>query len=61
MSGPVLITMVPTRVFDFFHIDVKPREDKFKLWTKFDKCGIFTIEMVHERIMKDLFDKDWHC
>lgn len=36
---------VQTRVLDFFHIDVKPGEDKFKLWTKFDKCGIFTIEM----------------
>jgi hypothetical protein len=25
-------------------VDVTEKEDRFKLWTGFDNCGIFTIE-----------------
>lgn len=28
----------------FFHIDVEEKENRFKLWTGFDNCGIFTVE-----------------
>lgn len=49
----------------FFHVDVEEKQDRFKLWTGFDNCGVFTIEegvMSQEDILKnlkDLFDKDW--
>ena len=27
----------------FFHVDVSPDDDRFKLWNGFENCGVFTI------------------
>lgn len=49
----------------FFHVDVEEKEDRFKLWTGFDNCSIFTVEVgeldqdsIIEHL-KHVFDKDW--
>jgi hypothetical protein len=53
------------RGLGFFHIDVEEKADRFKLWTGFDNCGVFTIEegvMSQEDIIKNLkmlFDPNW--
>lgn len=53
------------RGLGFFHVDVEERADRFKLWTGFDNCGVFTIEegtMSQEDIIKELrrlFDQEW--
>ena len=49
----------------FFHLDVEEKVNKFKLWIRFDNCGIFTVEegeLDQEGIishLKKVFDKDW--
>ena len=49
----------------FFHVDVSPDDDRFKLWNGFENCGVFTIEegeMDQETILRnlrELFDADW--
>lgn len=49
----------------FFHLDVSQDEDRFKLWSGFDNCGVFTIEegeMDQETLLKHIkvqFNTDW--
>lgn len=53
------------RGLGFFHVDVEEKPDRFKLWTGFDNCGVFTIEegvMSQEDIIKNLrmlFEQEW--
>lgn len=50
----------------FLHIDVAPLEERFKLWTGFDNCGVLTIEegaMDQDTLLKHLrglFDANWN-
>ncbi|CAO2145197.1 unnamed protein product [Urochloa humidicola] len=50
----------------FYHIDVSPREGRFKHWSGFDNYGVFTVEegeLTEEEIlkaMKERCDKDWN-
>jgi hypothetical protein len=49
----------------FFHVNVSQDESRFKLWTGFDNCGVFSIEegeMDEEtilRYLRELFDENW--
>lgn len=49
----------------FFHVNVKEKENRFKLWTGFDNFGIFVLEsgcLDQEGIishLKRFFDQDW--
>ena len=48
---------VPIEDWVFFHVDVEEKAKRFKLWTRFDNCGVFTIEegtMSQEDIIKNL-------
>jgi hypothetical protein len=54
------------RGLGFFHVDVEEKANRFKLWTGFDNCAVFTIEegtMSQEDIinnLKRLFDQNWN-
>lgn len=49
----------------FFHVNVEPKHNRFKLWSGYDNCCIFTVEkgsVDQEGIISHLklvFDKDW--
>lgn len=50
----------------FFHIDLVPGEERFKLWSGFDNCGVLTVEegeMDQDTLLKhlrDIFDANWN-